>query len=181
MGTSSRFLAESLSLQESTITHQLVLVGCDSCEDSLNEDEGAELLRFEIEQRGSVVLLFYDVDPWLVFVHGVEDDLQRTRRARISLQWNVDDDDDNVKAHWSQQSASRSSSDIFYSIIYIPSLHHKALLLSIKTYQGVILSQWLFIVWTHKLQFTFTQSNSHPCAAGYTRQSTSVLLMCSIK
>lgn len=86
MGTSSRFLAESLSLQESTITHQLVLVGCDSCEDSLNEDEGAELLRFEIEQRGSVVLLFYDVDPWLVFVHGVEDDLQRTRRARISLQ-----------------------------------------------------------------------------------------------
>lgn len=86
MGTSSRFLVESLSLQESTITHQLVLVGCDSCEDSLNEDEGAELLRFEIEQRGSVVLLFYDVDPWLVFVHGVEDDLQRTRRARISLQ-----------------------------------------------------------------------------------------------
>lgn len=32
------------------ITHQLVLIGCDGGEDGLNEDEGAELLRLEIEQ-----------------------------------------------------------------------------------------------------------------------------------
>lgn len=57
-------------------THQLVLIGRDGGEDGLHEHEGAELLGLEVEQRGRVVLLLDDVDPGLVLVHGVQDDLQ---------------------------------------------------------------------------------------------------------
>lgn len=56
-------------------THQLVLISSDGSEDGLDEDKGAELLRLEVEQRGGVVLLLDDVDPRLVLVHGVEDNL----------------------------------------------------------------------------------------------------------
>lgn len=61
-----------------SISHQLVLIGRDGGEDRLDEDEGAELLGLEVEQRGRVVLLLDDVDPRLVLVHGVQDDLQTT-------------------------------------------------------------------------------------------------------
>lgn len=57
-------------------TDQLVLVGRHRREHRLREDEGAELLRLEVEQRGRVLLLLDDVDPRLVLVHGVQDDLQ---------------------------------------------------------------------------------------------------------
>lgn len=119
MSTSSRISAESRSLRESPITHQLVLVGCDSCEDRLNEHEGAELLRFEIEQGSSVVLLLYDVDPRLVFVHGIEDDLQRMRRARISLQWNVQQLMMMMMMMW------KLTECIEIEFRYLISLHHK--------------------------------------------------------
>lgn len=56
-------------------THQLVLISSDGSEDGLDEDKGAELLRLEVEQRGGVVLLLDDVDPRLVLVHRVEDNL----------------------------------------------------------------------------------------------------------
>lgn len=64
------------------ITHQLVLIGRDGGEDGLREDEGAKLLRLEVEQRGGVVLLLDDVDPRLVLVHGVQDDLQEDKRGK---------------------------------------------------------------------------------------------------
>lgn len=57
-------------------TDQLVLVGRHRREHRLREDKGAELLRLEVEQRGRVLLLLDDVDPRLVLVHGVQDDLQ---------------------------------------------------------------------------------------------------------
>lgn len=62
--------------RSSSVTYQLVLIGCDSGEDGLHKHEGAELLRLEVEQRGCVVLLLDDVDPWLVLVHGVQDYLK---------------------------------------------------------------------------------------------------------
>ena len=65
-----------------SITHQLVLIGRDGGEDGLDEDEGAELLGLEVEQRGGVLLLLDDVDPRLVLVHGVEDDLQEDKQSR---------------------------------------------------------------------------------------------------
>lgn len=63
--------------RSSSVTYQLVLIGRDSGEDGLHKNEGAELLRLEVEQRGRVVLLLDDVDPWLVLVHGVQDYLRR--------------------------------------------------------------------------------------------------------
>lgn len=62
--------------RSSCVTYQLVLVGCDGREDGLHKHEGSELLRLEVEQRGRVVLLLDDVDPGLVLVHGVEDNLK---------------------------------------------------------------------------------------------------------
>lgn len=62
--------------RSSSVTYQLVLIGCDSGEDRLHKHEGPELLRLEVEQRGRVVLLLDDVDPWLVLVHGVQDYLK---------------------------------------------------------------------------------------------------------
>lgn len=50
-------------------THQLVLVGCDCCEDCLWKDERPEFFRLQIEQGGRVVFLLYDVHPRLVLMH----------------------------------------------------------------------------------------------------------------
>lgn len=67
-------------MRQRSITYQLVLIGRDSSEDCLHEHEGTELLRLEVEQRGRVVLLLNDVDPWLVLVHGVQDYLKNHDR-----------------------------------------------------------------------------------------------------
>ena len=58
-------------------TDQLVLIGCDSYEGGLREDEGTELLRVEVTYGRGVrrVPHLDDVQSGLVLVHRVEDDL----------------------------------------------------------------------------------------------------------
>lgn len=73
-------LAVAIGPHRPPVTHQLVLIGRDGGEDGLGEDEGAELLRLEVEQRGGVVFLLDDVNARLVLVHGVEDDLVDKRK-----------------------------------------------------------------------------------------------------
>lgn len=51
-------------------THQLVLVGRYSDEDSLRKDKCAELLGCQTVY-GAGVLLFYDVNAGLILVHGI--------------------------------------------------------------------------------------------------------------
>lgn len=69
--------------RQPSVTHQLVLIRRDGGEDGLDEDKGAKLLGLEVEQWGGVVFLLDDVDPRLVLVHGVEDDLQRRSRRDV--------------------------------------------------------------------------------------------------
>lgn len=63
--------SEPMAGGETVATHKLVLVGGHRSENCLRENEGAELLRLEVDQRSGVVFLPNDVNPRLVFVHGV--------------------------------------------------------------------------------------------------------------
>lgn len=53
--------------------HLVVLVGCNSDESSLWEDMGAE--GCVLGAKAVVLICLHDVEPGLVFVHGIQDDL----------------------------------------------------------------------------------------------------------
>lgn len=61
-------------------THQLVLVGRDSGEYGLWVDERLILLHLEVGdgRRNTPFVPLYQVYPWLVFVHRVQDQLAET-------------------------------------------------------------------------------------------------------
>ena len=59
-----------------TLTYQLILIGRHSNEYRLGEDKSTELLGRQGMYRAGVFLP-YDVDTRLVFVHRIENDLQR--------------------------------------------------------------------------------------------------------
>lgn len=60
---------------------ELVLVSGDGGEDTLREDVGAVVLLLQIGDGAREALLeTHQVDPWLVPVHRVEDNLQEKRR-----------------------------------------------------------------------------------------------------
>lgn len=58
--------------------HLVVLVGGNSDEGSLGEDMGAE--GSVLGAKAVVLIRLHDVEPGLVFVHGVQDDLGMGRR-----------------------------------------------------------------------------------------------------
>jgi len=60
--------------------YQLVLVGSDSCKHCLWKYKCPEFFRFQVKQGSSMILLFDDMHPRLIFVHWIQYYLEERRR-----------------------------------------------------------------------------------------------------
>jgi len=71
-----------------SVTYQLILVSCNCCEDRLGEDKCLEFFRLQVCDRRTSwwFVTFHKVNPRLVLVHRVEDELQQNTTVQNAVQ-----------------------------------------------------------------------------------------------